>query len=527
MKKFLLMGVCGVVSNYCIAGSVTPLFLVTPSISAPSSIFSGQQTAAVYQVTNNTSATLNRTFNDIGLGQMPVGVSADTNSVSSSYTQYCPNPFTLAPGASCLLKVDLSGAGLPSGITFGPVVCPIQSIGVDCVQPSLTNRLNTLVSQGAIPQACTPNIANFNYALTQPLDRIDGTDYSSTWGPARNPLLLSASTNPDLSSCLSLSSPSDAQISWEQQRVLAAAAYWIAQKLNYCHHYNPDWATPVSEQGAAPTAGGYCNPAVVNVSQTSQDPYYSGSSYPYTQGTTDTEVRWNYSGTGKETASNWVNNKQMWYGVDCSNFTAFLYNFALGIQFDSDTSYQAGQAVGGSQDLLSPNTQTPSDILNNPNEAGELVCMDGTAVPDGYNQCASHGGYLSDIDTSGNPGPDITPAQLSAVLKPGDILIIAGGGDNPKEISTSIVTHAVLWLGKQAGYGANQINPSLIAPDDIPGPGGSLGCSAYSVWGPQLNESWVIADSHYQGADYRVLTGCFYLDSGHLWGVRRVIHSAI
>lgn len=69
----------------------------------------------------------------------------------------------------------------------------------------------------------------------------------------------------------------------------------------------------------------------------------------------------------------------------------------------------------------------------------------------------------------------------------------------------------VLWLGKQVGYGDNDINPALIAPNSL--------CPA-ADWLPKIGD-WVISDSHYQGADYRVLTSCFYLNN--LWGVRRVI----
>ena len=39
---------------------------------------------------------------------------------------------------------------------------------------------------------------------------------------------------------------------------------------------------------------------------------------------------------------------------------------------------------------------------------------------------------------------------------------------------------------------------------------------------PQIGD-WVITNSHYQGADYRIFTNCYYGE--HLWGVRRIVNS--
>lgn len=502
MKTLFLGSIAIAVSANCLGAQ--PIFLVTPNIRAQSTLISGETGTAVYQVTNNTPYTLN----NIGLSQMPSGAVPNTNAVSQ-YSQYCTNPFTLTTGSSCLLKVQFNTSQLGSGVTSGPKVCFSQSKPVYCSQPLEPDQLNMSISQGAIPQDCNSNYANFNYELTQSLD--SSTSFTTGWGPDRNNLLLSPA-NPNLTNC-----PTTAGIPWEQQRIVAAAAYWIAQKLNYCHHYNPDYATPLSERGAAGNAGGYCNPALDSM---------PGSVY-YGQ-----LARWNYSGKGSETANNWVNNNQMWYGMDCSNYTSFLYNFAfgpnttLGIPFDSKTGFQAGQQSTGCvngvcpQDNLSPNIQVPSDptqVLNNPNEAGKLVCADGTIDPNpsSPSMCTGHGGYLSAINSSGVllPAGSITVAAVAAVLQPGDILFIAGGGANP-DGSSSEVTHAILWLGQKVGHGTNEIDPSLVAPDDAP-------CADPSIWQPQIGD-WLISDSHYQGADYRKLTSCFYLD--RLWGVRRVIN---
>lgn len=510
MEKKIIAAICSafVLNGPCIAGK--PVFIVSPNISAPSSMFSGETGTAVYQVTNNTPYN----FTNIGLAQMPGGVIANTNAVSP-LSQYCSNPFSLTAGSSCLLKVQLNTNQLGTSVTGGPKVCFSQTQPVYCSQPFAVNQLNTSISQQAMPQDCNSNYANFNYELLQNLD--SSNVFSPGWGPGRTNLPLSPA-NPNLTNCATT-----AGVTWQRNRVIAAAAYWIAQKLNYCHHYNPDYATPSTLRGAAGNAGGYCNPAVDSM---------PGSVY-YGQ-----IARWNYTGQGSETANNWVNNNQMWYGMDCSNTTSFIYNFALNIPFDSKTGYQAGQQSTGCdsqgnncpQDNLSPNEQIPSNpaqVLNNPNEAGLLVCNDGTTDPNpsSPSMCTGHGGYLSGISSGGCFTQATTVAQVAAVLKPGDLLYIAGAGGqrcgqnppNPQpnpDGSTSEVTHVIMWIGKQVGYGPNDINPALVAPDDAP-------CADQSIWQPQVGD-WVIADSHYQGYDYRKLTTCFYLND--LWGVRRVIN---
>lgn len=497
------------VSSFCnnsVAG--TQVFLVTPNISAQTSLINGQTGSAVYQITNNTHFALN----NIALYMPGGGVIADTGSVSAN-SQYCANPFNLSAGSSCLLKVDLNSAKLGSGLSGGPVVCYSQSQPVYCSQPFQVDQMQTSISQGAIPQDCNSNIANFNYELLQSFD--SASSFTTGWGPARNVLSLSPS-NPNLTNC-----PTTAGTSWQQARVIAAASFWISQKLNYCHHYNPDYATPLSQRGASGSSGGYCNPALDTM---------PGSVY-YNQ-----QARWNYTGQGSETANNWVNNNQMWYGMDCSNTTSFIYNFSLGIQFDSKTSSQGGQESCGSttcpQDSLSPNQQNTGSFtgqyLDNPNRAGYLVCLDGTIDANSGpgssgtpTLCAGHGGYLSSINSSGRfDQPRMTIDTLvpngTPILNPGDLLYIAGAGPDPQpnpDGSNSEVTHVIMWIGKQVGYGPNDINPALVAPDDSP-------CADPSIWQPQVGD-WLIADSHYQGYDYRVLTQCFYLND--LWGVRRVI----
>ena len=328
---------------------------------------------------------------------------------------------------------------------------------------------------------CWQNRANFDYELMQPFN---STHFVTGWGPKRVPLSL----DPALIKCMNTT-----ELAWQRARIVAAADYWIKQKLNYCHHYLPNYSTPISLRNKI-KGGGYCSHA---------KDIMPGTVYA------EQAVRWNYSGQGSETSSNWLN-ERMWQGMDCSNYTTFLYNFALGQLFSSNVRWQAGQRKGDSQKNTSPNQQSMRNVLDNPHAAGALVCRDNSLEVD--HSCTDHGGYLSVIDQQGvKQKGTITASDLAALpLYPGDLLFIAATGSY--SANPSKVTHVVMWTGKQVGFGPGDIPPSQIAPN---------GLCPQKEWMPHIGD-WVITDSHYQGADYRVITPCFYLNN--LWGVRRVIH---
>lgn len=476
----------------------SPIFSVTPNVTGQAQLVRGQQGTYIYQVTNNTKNNLS----NIGFRNLPTGVT----SVASAGYQYCTFPLSLNSGSNCLIKLNVNSNDISSGVWGGPELCLDPSRQVYCSQPLNVNQLATQITPGPVSPDCNSNIANFNYELTQVFDSttIDPATINS-WGPARNQLFLSPS-NPNLTVCPTTDITNSSAISWMQSRVIAAEDFWVKQKLNYCHHHVPDFATPAISYGTPrsqiTSGGGFCS------TETDMKP---GSVY-YGK-----PVRWNYSGTGSETSNNWLNNNYMWYGVDCSDFTSFIYNFAFGIQFNSDTGYQAGQAIGGSQDNLTPNGQTSGNQLqsfsnSNPNSpAGVLVCKNGQTDQE-LSACGGFGtnGYFSVfLNSDLRPTPsNITPTMLT-YLHPGDLIFLgfAGNdGNNP----TSMVTHVITWTGKKVGYGPNDVNPDQIAPEEI--------CP--NNWQPKVGD-WVIIDSHYQGADYRVFSQCFY--QNNVWGVRRVI----
>jgi cell wall-associated NlpC family hydrolase len=324
-------------------------------------------------------------------------------------------------------------------------------------------------------ELCKDNPADFSYALSQPIDV--NAPSTSSWGPARKQL----SFNPAFKNCLT-------NASWQQQRMLAAADYWVRRKLNYCHHHVPDWQTPLHNRKSSKYQGGACS-AAKNIAPESK--FYGE------------KVRWNYTGKHNKTPQNWQNNL-MWYGMDCSNFTAYLYNFAFGTVFTSKTSYQAGERSDHSQNYLNPNQQTATNSLDNPHAAGKLVCSDNTLEI--KHSCSGHGGYFSVFLPDGTKDASRITATMLAALQPGDLLFIAPS----KKASPAEVTHVVMWTGKKIGTGVADIKPSQIAPNET--------CGAVTTPG---RGAWVIVDSHYQGPDYREFTPCFYLNN--VWGVRRVI----
>lgn len=492
-KHLIFFMICA--SFNCAAGE--PVFKVTPNVTGPKHLTVGQQGTYIYQITNNTVNNLT----NVVLHNLPAGVSAVVN----AGLKYCTFPLTLNSKSSCLVKLNIN-SNVAQHISGGPKVCFSASKPVYCSQPLVENQLNTQIVAAPAPSSCQGNEANFNAELSQNFDsKVIDSHTIQSWGPARNHLLLSTS-NPDLTPCPTTDHTDKTRVLWMQKRVLEAYDFWIKQKLNYCHHHVTDFATPLVSNGTPRTSltsgGGYCSNAVDMM---------PGSIY-YGQ-----PVRWNYSGTGSETKANWINNNQMWYGVDCSDFTSFIYNFAFGIQFNSDTGYQAGQAPDGTQDHLTPNGQTVNnrlkkfDNLNPKSPAGVLLCKDGKTErekPD----CGGVGtdGYFSVfLGHSIRPTPsNITPEMLQ-LLQPGDMLFLGFAGHSGNN-TTSMVTHVITWTGKKVGYGANDINPAQIAPEEI--------CPTH--WQPKVGD-WVIMDSHYQGPDYRVFSACFY--QNNVWGVRRVI----
>jgi hypothetical protein len=466
------------------AYAAIPPFMITPRINPPAQLYHNEIGTAVYQVTNLSGQNFT-----LQLANLPAGVSLVTNPGPSycSITQGKYYQFPLANNAMCLIKLRINAAQAGGTAQGGPKICIDADHQINCNLP-MQAPLNVRILSPSLPTTCSANISNFNYTLAQNLDKIS-EPIVSNWGIPKNDFIFNSS----MTSCLSGDNGE-----WARQRLVAAANFWVQQKLNYCHHYVPDWLhvnTAATEADA-----GYCSP---NPDLMPGSPYYGQ------------RVRWNYNGSGSETAYNWQTNNYMWYGMDCSNFTSFIYNFALGGSdilpgpFTSDVEWQAGQKENTE---TSPNQQIggpdPKGELDNAAAAGRLVCWNGD-TSDSHNECVvdqrydTLNPYFSAIDNNGHRMLDV--ANNLDKLQPGDLLYIAA--DLQSGAVKDSVTHVVIWTGKKAGIDVplNQVAPEQICPSD---------------WQPQVGD-WLIIDSHYQGADYRVFTPCFYMNN--LWGVRRVI----
>jgi len=497
VRRYLFFIFLASIANVVWATSSTPLFVITPLVQAPTQSYQDQTLTAIYELINNTPYPLT----NLNIANFPVGITQ----VITTDPSYCnTNPINLAVHGTCLLKVSINTNSISNSFQWNPKIC---NSGTHYCSQAYPNDQVSLTLMGAMPQDCQSNASNFNFELNQ---QFDNGSIVTGWGIS--PKAFKSNLN---SSCTIGSTG----IAWQQQRVLDAAAFWIQQKINYCHHYMPDWITPVAQQCSAYAAGGGTGGCC------SFEPNINPNSPLVNQ-----TVRWNYSGQGSETAKYWQTYNRMWYGVDCTNYTRLLYNFAFGTLFTGDTPSQAGQDPNGSQATISPNQQTPSNLLNYSCSPGVFVCGDGSMDIPG-NFCAGHGGqfatsgmgnYFSIIDQSGishSSDPAIVAMIRSQLylLQPGDLVYIAGDLDTGQPSSN--VTHAVMWTGKTVGYGSSNINPSQVAPDQY-----CTRANNCSWQGVDNIGGWVITDSHYQGADYRVFTNFFYLQD--LWGVKRIIGSS-
>jgi len=153
-----------------------------------------------------------------------------------------------------------------------------------------------------------------------------------------------------------------------------------------------------------------------------------------------------------------------WQGFDCSDFTTFLYGFALGVPLDQLSSQIDMQA-----------------------------CEKGMA------------GVLLDINAN-----NFDAHQKD--LLPGDLLYIMGNaqGGQGKAPDTEI-THVVVWTGMTYGQISSNPDRLLLLGADF---------ERYNQGKPPPDDTPMIADSHYAGPAYRPFLGWYRQSVSH---VRRII----
>ncbi|KAF8072456.1 hypothetical protein HT031_000115 [Scenedesmus sp. PABB004] len=214
--------------------------------------------------------------------------------------------------------------------------------------------------------------------------------------------------------------PQCSPTAWAWERVVSAMLQTNALGLNYCHHHAPAWVTPLEQRArcdAEADVGGTCNCNLV----------------------------------GLETRP------RPWQGLDCSNYAAWVYNFAFG--------YYPTSAIGAQ--ACSPRS-APGRLLAN------------------------------------------VTRRDQARLAPGDLLFITGstaGRTPPLRVS-----HVIMWTGLAVdftpGAGGPLANATLVAALPAKQRPGAVKCIADARAAGR--PVWVISDSTHDGPALRPFCGWYY-----------------
>jgi hypothetical protein len=223
------------------------------------------------------------------------------------------------PSVACVIGIAVA-AIWPGGISHGDT--SQSSYHYSCDQDSLTADF---VARDALPQTQVPPDHWYQ-------TNADGHYINQGWGPAAD--ALPAPEVPTNAGC-------DAS-TWKRERILAVAMRYINNPdnplgLQYRHHHIPGWNPATSTYAAAAEE----NPDV---------------------DAPDKTIEW---AAGP--------------GLDCSNFTAWVYNYGLGIKFSGDVHQQfAGTAGPMGQAISRDGPFQPGDLIflhpnGNTNEASHVV----------------------------------------------------------------------------------------------------------------------------------------------------------
>lgn len=251
-------------------------------------------------------------------------------------------------------------------------------------------------------------------------------------------------------------------IGWQRQFVVAAEDYWVDQDINYCHHHLPGWIPPDDA--------------------TSGTPFFRVAKKSALIGAADVTCSASRSVDGHQigpTATPLSNEEVQWKGVDCSNFTAWIYNFAgvVGNRLDS--------------------------------AVGQQACS--SASP----------GVLLDINHL-----NLSDATIS-LLRPGDLLYITQVGALTAGTDQYELAHVVTWTGKRWNDLQSGADAHYYQLDQRGQAGSRLGADFATYFGGSVTAEelarrnpWMIIDSHYAGPAYRPFVG-WYRSS--LSNVRRIV----
>lgn len=254
---------------------------------------------------------------------------------------------------------------------------------------------------------------------------------------------------------------------FKRELVMSIENYWIDQGINYCHHHIPGWTPPNTKTyrntgDANSSTGGGSSDGLTCTAQRGAD----GSQQVQTDETTPAFPR----------------SKVNWNGLDCSNFTAWVYDFA-GL---------TGKSLQGSI-------------------AQQACTVDGTQP-----------GVLLNINST-------NIATMAQYLKPGDLLLVSQSAAQKAGPYTGDyqLAHVITWTGKHWSDLQAGADKDLYDLKKLGSVGSRLGGDflQHDVSESDLSSDdvWMIIDSHYAGPAYRpfsLKTGWY---SSDLVAVRRII----
>jgi hypothetical protein len=126
----------------------TPTWTFTPLTSTQQQVFNNTNPIIQYSVTNQSS----KSSHTLVMRQIP-GITPITTG-----NGVCQNPFKLAPRASCILKLLVTGSSFSNSINSGPIVC--QQNSSMCYQPSPDDALKITRIHGNAPTTLSISVSD-------------------------------------------------------------------------------------------------------------------------------------------------------------------------------------------------------------------------------------------------------------------------------------------------------------------------------------------------------------------------------
>lgn len=288
----------------------------------------------------------------------------------------------------------------------------------------------------------------------------DNCTSQGTWGPHQTTSNFETATLP--TGCNS--------VEWQQSRLLAALNFWIDKGYNYCHHHIPGWLPPDDTQAANPTF------RVTN----SNNPNMTCTVNRYLDGSQNSDQNGSCTASTANCVGPDVLDQIQFQGVDCSDFTSWVYNFT-GLSTQGQPLKTATGAQACDQRII--------------------------------NGIQQNNGVLLDINHNNFK-------QYQNLLQPGDLLFIMAGS---KSSTPTKISHVVVWTGMT--WGDIDSNTEYYKEQD----GKTFGMAGDRVGGDFLSYGTVstttplIVDSHFAGPAYRPFLGWYVKNLSH---VRRIINAS-